>query len=272
MCAKARLAKPEFTRDLSVSVKINDGFPGSNLHGHDFYELDVISSGSARSTTNGKSSVVRGGTVIFMTPADFHDYSECDGVNILNIQFVTESISGDILGRLEKSKNRIFSLDEESFREISNIFSVMNSLSKKGSFGEPIITRLLESILLMLPIGAEGADGDSKASAPASKIMQKAIVYIHEHFKENPSLSEIAAIIPLNERYFCTRFREYTGVTYKEYLKKLKLRYARRLLLVTELSVTEISEASGYFTQSHFNREFKSYYGVTPIAMRKSSH
>ena len=137
--------------------------------------------------------------------------------------------------------------------------------NQKNSSAE-ILWRLLEAALLML-------DKDkTEETAPPTADMPRALTYIHEHFKENPSLSEIAAIIPLNERYFCTRFREYTGVTYKEYLKKLKLRYARRLLLVTELSVTEISEASGYFTQSHFNREFKSYYGVTPIAMRKSSH
>ena len=69
-------------------------------------------------------------------------------------------------------------------------------------------------------------------------------------------------------REFEAKFREYTGKTYKEYLKELKLRYARRLLLVTEMSVTEISAASGYATQSHFNREFKNYYGLSPLGMR----
>ena len=87
-----------------------------------------------------------------------------------------------------------------------------------------------------------------------NRLMQKAITYINEHFKENPPLAEIAAVAAVSDRYFCSKFREYTGKTYKEYLKELKLRYARRLLLVTEMSVTEISAASGYATQSHFNR------------------
>ena len=61
-----------------------------------------------------------------------------------------------------------------------------------------------------------------------------------------------------------------TQATVSRDLKELKLRYARRLLLVTEMSATEISEAAGYATQSHFNREFKDYFGTSPLKMRSA--
>ena len=45
--------------------------------------------------------------------------------------------------------------------------------------------------------------------------------------------------------------------------------YARKLIKNTALSFTEISEKCGYETQSHFNREFKAYFGQTPTSMRR---
>ena len=126
-----------------------------------------------------------------------------------------------------------------------------------------MIVRIVESLLLLLP-----SDNDDITSNKSGDI-QKAIVYINDHFKENPSLSDVAAIIPFNERYFCKKFKEYTGESYKAYLKKLKLGYARRLLLATDYSMIEVAEMSGYQTQSHFNREYKDCFGETPSETRK---
>ena len=75
----------------------------------------------------------------------------------------------------------------------------------------------------------------------------------------------------MNERYFCQKFKDYTGKCYKDYLRERKLRYARRLVLATEMPLLQIAEESGYETQSHFNREFKDFFGISPTAMRKQS-
>ena len=101
--------------------------------------------------------------------------------------------------------------------------------------------------------------------------IQKALIYIHAHFKENPSLKKVAALLSLNEKYFCSKFKEYTGTSYKNYLRIKKLGYARRLIFATDLSGAEIAQRSGYSTQSHFNREFKELYGTSPLHMRRGT-
>ena len=126
--------------------------------------------------------------------------------------------------------------------------------------------RLLESLLLLL---AESPTSTVPKGKGKYSDVGRALVYIHEHFKENPPLSEVAALLHLNERYFCKKFKEYTKKSYKSYLRQRKLLYARQLLLSTNLSLIEISERSGYGSQSHFNREFKEYFGKSPSAVRK---
>ena len=271
MCARARLAESGFNRDSRINIKVKEqhGFHGSVFHGHDFYELDIVLSGNAKSRLNGREYDASRGMVFFLTPADFHDFTLGEGFDLLNVHFAADTVSAMILERLVGQKKRAFIPDEKHFDKIVRLTSVMSSL-EDDSFGQDaILSRLLECILLLLA-SSEGLDEAETEGGRGNQLMQKAIAYVHEHFKENPSLCEVAAVAAVSDRYFCSKFREYTGKTYKEYLKELKLRYARRLLLVTEMSATEISEAAGYATQSHFNREFKDYFGTSPLKMRSA--
>ena len=270
MCAKAKLAPSNFSRDDSTNIKVRiHPVPGIGLHGHDFYELDIIAGGVSKSSLNGKDYDVCRGQVFFLTPADFHDFERDKELLIYNIHFAADTVSSRILERLVSQKRRLFVPSEKHFDKILHLVSIMESLEGENFGRDPIISRLLECVLLLLPSSTSNSEVEwNPPLLRENKLIQKAVIYINEHFKENPSLSKVASVVALNERYFCTCFREYTGKTYKEYLKDLKLGYARRLLLVSELSVTEIAESSGYSTQSHFNREFKNYYGVSPLKMR----
>lgn len=52
-------------------------------------------------------------------------------------------------------------------------------------------------------------------------------------------------------------FRKYTGKTYSEYLTELKLDYSKKLLLTTDLSITDICFSSGFSSVSNFLKAFK---------------
>lgn len=82
-------------------------------------------------------------------------------------------------------------------------------------------------------------------------------------------MREVAKLFFLNESYFCRLFKGAVGISYKAYIKKLKLEYSLSLLQSTDLPITEIAGHCGYETQSHFNREFKKVYQLSPTAFRK---
>jgi len=266
MKTRTRLAAREFSENRNISISKREGFPGSTLHGHDFYELDIILTGTVNSVINGEERVMRVGDVAFMTPADFHEYAYDAPFDLYNIQFTDEAVSEEISAEILKIQNRMFSLSEKDAGKIFTIVDLMREIDFKSEKSTGILSRMLECILLVLMQNARSDDGSEREK---SGVVLRALSYVNLHFKENPTLREISAIAMLNERYFCSKFKEYTGKTYKEYLKEMKLRYARRLLLATELSVIDISEQSGYSTQSHFNREFKDFFGISPLKMRK---
>ena len=257
-----RLIRPSFQRGAAVCVQKKVGFHSCNLHGHDFYELDIITAGKAPTTLNGDALTASAGTVFFLTPEDIHDYPTKDKIDILNIQFQGRFISDAVLRPLTESGSRVFQLDGDTLRSVTEIATILEKHCAAQDPSADILCRLLEITVLML--GRNGA----QETAPPTADMPRALTYIHEHFKENPPLSTLASLLSLNERYFCAKFKEYTGKSYKEYLRERKLSYAKRLLLSSTYSVTEIALECGYFTTSHFNREFKAYFGTTPLAVR----
>lgn len=260
----ARLATCEIKKNADISVRESLSFPGSTLHGHDFYEIEIITSGKTETTINGIKKTASKGSVFFLTPADFHEYSYSGNFGIYNVQFTSDAIPSEILYKITESNVRSFDTISTCFNEILGIFSVMKKLNANAQ-NRFIVSKLIECVLMLL---LNNSESDKTNSADASLTIQKAIMYIHSHFKDNPTLSSVADVLHLNSQYFCTKFKAYTGQTYKTYLKSVKLRYARRLVLSTELPIIEVAENSGYETQSHFNREFKEYYGISPLKMR----
>lgn len=85
------------------------------------------------------------------------------------------------------------------------------------------------------------------------------------------SLGEMAQSVNLSPPYFCYLFKSITGVSPAKYLKTLRMQQAATLLTTTFLSVKEIVRAVGCSDESHFVRDFKRIYGVTPSAYRNGA-
>src|SRR5688500_2399242 len=82
------------------------------------------------------------------------------------------------------------------------------------------------------------------------------------------SLGEMAESVNLSPPYFCYLFKSITGVPPARYLKSLRMRQAAILLTTTFLSVKEVVRNVGFTDESHFVRDFKRMYGVTPSGYR----
>lgn len=98
-----------------------------------------------------------------------------------------------------------------------------------------------------------------------SRITVRARKYIHEHYNQSSlNLAEISEYLGVSPSHFCYQFARETGQTFKEYLTKVRMEEARKLLVDTKLKVYEVSEQVGYLNPEHFSRVFKRYTGLTP--------
>lgn len=78
------------------------------------------------------------------------------------------------------------------------------------------------------------------------------------------NLENVAARYGITSRYLQKVFLQYTGLTPKLYSKINRFQHSLQLVMKKDTSLTSIAYDCGYFDQSHFIREFKSFTGLTP--------
>lgn len=89
---------------------------------------------------------------------------------------------------------------------------------------------------------------------------------MHELKQENffDNIENVASRYGITSRYLQKLFLQYTGLTPKLYTKINRFQNSLRLVTQSNTSLTSIAYDCGYFDQSHFIREFKSFTGLTP--------
>ena len=93
--------------------------------------------------------------------------------------------------------------------------------------------------------------------------------YINEHCTEDLSVEGLASIAGFSKFHFARLFKQFTGMTYYNYLNKHRIMYAERLLIDPNLSVTEVAMQSGFTSLATFNRLFKTYKKCTPTEYKR---
>lgn len=99
------------------------------------------------------------------------------------------------------------------------------------------------------------------------------IQQVKERIQDDPltaiSLQELSLTFGLHPNYIVRKFKGVTGMKLSEYLTKIRLEYSISNLVLTEESLTNVALMSGFYDQSHFNKNFKRYLQTTPKVFRK---
>lgn len=134
-------------------------------------------------------------------------------------------------------------------------------LSSDSLFWRPRIDALLAG---HLPASADPKLGLTPTA------LRRVREYIDAHLEGDLSLKTLAQIAGLSISHFARAFKKTEGMTPHAYVLERRLAHARKLLLETKLSLSEIAFAVGFADQSHFARRFRRQIGVAPNEFRRS--
>lgn len=119
--------------------------------------------------------------------------------------------------------------------------------------------------------GHAGAWHGAYQEVDMDSAVERAIECIWERYSEPLSLAEIAESALLSRFYFARVFRDSTGITPCRFLAAIRIHQAKRLILTTSMSITEISFAVGYNSLGSFTKYFTTSVGVSPGRFRRLS-
>lgn len=101
-------------------------------------------------------------------------------------------------------------------------------------------------------------------------VVARARRYIIEHYHRPLSLGEAAGAVNASAHYFCKMFKKATGMTFTEYLTRIRIEKAKHLLHNPNRRISEVAFEVGFESLSQFNRAFKRMAGMTPTAFRET--
>ena len=101
--------------------------------------------------------------------------------------------------------------------------------------------------------------------------LRRSIEFINQNLDKNLSLGDVAAIAHMSKYHFAKSFREAIGIPPHQYLVKMRMEKARKLLKDHTMSLEEVAWGVGYADKGHFANQFLRIVGTTPKRYREAT-
>ncbi|MEM1103685.1 MAG: AraC family transcriptional regulator [Pseudomonadota bacterium] len=161
---------------------------------------------------------------------------------------------------------------EES--QLDLVFKLIRDNSLRPKEDRTHITHRLAEIaaiiLLEHVLNSLKSDGLNAAPGVGDPQIRRALLAIHEGRSEDWTLERLAKEAGLSRSVFAERFKKLLDQTPMEYLTRVRMAQATRLLRTNDLSVSEIAFQSGYQSDASFHKAFKRMIGVSPNVYRRN--
>lgn len=238
-------------------------------HWHSHFLLNLFTGGDGIQEINGKEYPIHKGSIIILSPLDFHRNIIRDGedVSVCAVKF-SDKLFYDSLGSLCSLQDFpiVAALSGEDYETARSLFELLlREQEKKSALGaDKFSSNLIEQLVIL----ALRASGRAAGSEGMTKV-RRALAYIHYNFRRNIKVSDVAKHIGYSPNYFSAEFKKETGVEFQKYIQELRLDFAMNLLKLSKLSVTEACFESGFNTLPHFSQTFKKKFGISPERVKE---
>lgn len=271
---------PHSSEIAAIVVKEHPDYP---RHDHQFVELVFVITGSCmQETTLGRSQLSRGSVWLFR-PGSWHAYHETNHLTLYNCCFDPGLLSRELawmiddpaLGRLLWSLTLSagqhgtgsLHLHDRDLKNCERLLRELCTLSVGGRSQHRI--DLLGRLLLLLGILARNlprstAPQDGKANPAVST----ALKLIDDNPTQEWTLENLATRAHVPPNYLVRLFKKVAGLPPMAYQRRRRLELATRLLVQSDLPVSEVGVRVGWSDANYFTRRFRSEFGVTPTDYR----
>lgn len=255
------------------------------LHFHSEYEIIYIKEGTGTRFLGNSITKFQAGDILligsnlphFMKSDDaYHSGNPDLRVKGTIIQFEKEFMYSAInhYSHFVKIKN----LFQESQRGI--YFAAANFPKLQDLIERIPLENGLNQMMLFLEILKEMSETDNRQTISTTDFVNETIYdtaridkimsFLNKNYTRNISLEEIASFAAMNASAFCRYFKSKTGKSFKNYILDMRIGYACKLLLMEDISISQLSSQCGFETISHFNKTFKKNTGYVPSQYRKT--
>lgn len=246
----------------------------TNWHYHKQLELLLIMEGQLEVYLEEDSYQLDPGEVIIIGDSELHRDRSNKVLDYIVLQFDLEQFFdhssipymryfSETHTPLSKA-NYIFRENEEIKKQTAAcIEGILEEVKRKDTGYELAVSILIKQILLLL------LRGDTRKMLVEQdnfeKIRLKPVLdYVENHLNDRIQVEEVCKIANMSYYYFVKYFKKTIGLSFTEYVNYRKVKWAERILLTKDLSISEVGEKIGMPNMAHFYKMFKKYNDCSP--------
>lgn len=252
-------------------------------HWHDFCELVIITGGQGVQVINGKRYKVRCGDVFVLQDRTEHAFEDYENLQITNIMFDSKLLEPwlDFLKRLPgyqvvfciepkmRSGREFRNMLHLPMRKLDAVNTLLNRLDRELSDCNPgyeaAAVVLLGEITVLLARSWNEKNDDSCHLVRLGELLS----LLERDFRKTWTLQEMARYCSVSVNTLLRNFQTAVNTSPLQYLLKLRLEYACKLLLNSPRSIGEIADLAGFRDSNYFAKKFHAEYQLSPSEFRK---
>ena len=263
---------------INVSRQINNDY-FDTVHWHPYVELLVSRCDGNRATVNFNSYQLNQNDIALIWSGDLHAVQSVRDESYLIIQFpiallaVMGELNG-ILPRLSRlhcvryDQNKPWSLQIIRFAE-----TIEQHYFQDVPFREVEVYANLLSLFALIgkqciQAESEAPEAENTTDRSNLKLMTEACLFISENCMKPLSLNDVALEIGVSRSHFAHLFKNYTNMTFVDFLTVERVKLAETFFMNPNLRITDIAFESGFSSISSFNRAFRKVKGCSPTEFR----
>lgn len=252
---------------------------------HKHWEFVYVDKGEMTAQADKEQYVLKQGDGIFHTPETFHKHSanHKTAPNVFIISFVTASPQMEYFGnkifhvpeRLRFLISSMLSEGKNTFEMPFNEVYLTNMRLKSDGVpgGVQMLRTYLEQFLILLlrvgnrveePVFFDRANIEGRMAEKITGEIEKNV------YGSRITVSDICAMHGYSKAYISRVFKDNTGYTLTEYMSKVKIDEAKRLIRERGMNFTQISDALSFSNPLYFSRVFRRVTGMSPSEYKKS--
>lgn len=254
-------------------------------HWHEELELGYIQEGTSKIVTIGAEYTIRQGDGFFVNSNVMcMKQNASSGVKTIEINHIFHPVflGGHFKSRFEtKYLNPVINNRQIEVHIIHRGHSTANLILKnlyhlrdlQNETDSEFQTRniLSETWNLLIKELQENPGNHNITGTDQTNRLRSMIAYINQYYSEKIALAEIAKAASVSEREASRCFKKNIGQSPMEYLIQYRLNQSKKLLLETNMTITDICQQCGFSDSAYFGKVFRKSYGMTPSEYRSSS-
>ena len=204
----------------------------------------------------------------FFLPADYpHEYGPVgDMWEVRWVAFDGYAVS-HILSLLGMTKPIIIMPEDNGALE--KLFDKMYSAQSDRLYGDFVCSGLIYDYIIEFRRHID--DRLNKSRSERSLLLTGVLEYIDSNFGTDFPMTDLAEIAGITPQHLCRIFKDAMNMRPNEYLTKRRLQEAKRLMIKSDMPISEIAAACGFPNAGYFSTVFKKHEDITPAEYRSRS-